>query len=59
MFIFISAVVKSYLFSCKCAGKVLDPVKCWNKMFYKDREKLTYFKNSKTTKFKARWHAFK
>ena len=57
IFTLISTVVKSYLFACKYAGKVPDPVECWNTiLYYKDTEELIYLKHNKTTKFKARWH---
>ena len=60
IFTLISTIVKSYLFACKYAGKVPDPVECWNKiLYYKDTEELIYLKHNKATKFKAKWHPFK
>ena len=57
IFTLIFTIVKSHLFACKYAGKVPDPVECWNKiLYYKDTEELIYLKHNKTTKFKAMWH---
>ena len=48
IFTLISTIVKSYLFACKYAGKVPDPVECWNKiLYYKDTEELIYLKHNK------------
>ena len=59
-FTLISTIVKSYMFACKYAGKVPDPVECWNKIsYYKEKEELIYLKQNKTTKFKAKWHPIK
>ena len=55
IFTLISTIVKSYLFACKYAGKVPDPVECWNKiLYYKDTEELIDLKDNKATKFKAK-----
>ena len=36
-----TTIVKSYLFACIYAGKVPDPVECWNKiLYYNDTEEL-------------------
>ena len=59
IFTLISTIVKSYLFACKYAGKVPDPVECWNKILYnKDTEELKYLKHNRTTKYKAKWNPF-
>ena len=47
MFTLISTIVKSYLFACKYAEKVPDPVECWNKILhYKDKEELIYLRHN-------------
>ena len=55
----ISTIVKAYIFACKYADKIPDPVECWHKTkYYKETERLIYTKNNKLHKYTTKQHPF-
>ena len=55
----ISTIVKAYIFACKYADKIPEPVECWHKIeYYLETERLIHTKNNKIHKYIAKCHPF-